>query len=105
MKVFGLPICRIASGKLNPVMKNSDHRAKEVVRRGREIYERDIRSKVEPEFEGKFIVVDVITGDYVIADDDSEAFDLAEAKHSDGVHYVARIGHRAPYRIGSYPRR
>ncbi len=77
--------------------------AKEVVRRGREIYERDIRSKVEPEFEGKFIVVDVVTGDYVIADSDSEAFDLAEERHPDGVHYVAWIGHRAPYRIGSRP--
>ncbi len=84
-------------------MRNSDHTAREVVRRGQDIYERDIRPKVEPDFEGKFIVVDVVTGDYVIADSDSEAFDLAEAKHPDGVHYVARIGHRAPYRIGSRP--
>ncbi|MGH3087079.1 MAG: hypothetical protein ACRDSJ_07145 [Rubrobacteraceae bacterium] len=84
-------------------MRNSNHTAREVVRRGREIYERDIRRKVEPEFEGKFIVVDVVTGGYVIADNDSEAFDRAQEKHPDGVHYVARIGHRAPYRIGLHP--
>lgn len=40
---------------------------KEVSRRGREIYERDIRLKVEKDYDGQFLVVDILTGAYEIA--------------------------------------
>jgi hypothetical protein len=52
-------------------------RAQEVARRGKEIYERDIRAKVEPEQEGRFLVIDVKSGSYALADDELEAFDRA----------------------------
>jgi hypothetical protein len=45
------------------------HTKEEIARRGREIYEREIRAEVESEHAGRFLVVDVITGDYEVADD------------------------------------
>lgn len=51
----------------------------EIVPRGREIYERDIRPRLGPEHEGKFVVIDVETGDYEVSDD-GEAFGRAEEK-------------------------
>jgi len=72
----------------------------EIVRRGWELYERDIRPKVEPEHERRFLVLDVRSGEYALADDELEAFDLAHEKAPNGIFYLMRIGHLAPHRIG-----
>jgi hypothetical protein len=42
----------------------------EIARRGREIYDRDIRAHVEPDHDGEFLVVDVPTGDYAVGEED-----------------------------------
>ena len=76
------------------------HTTKEVARSGREIYERRIRREVEPEHAGRFLVVDIITGDYEVADDDLAAFDRALAKNPNAVLYGIRIGEPAAYRLG-----
>lgn len=75
--------------------------AREASRRAREIYERDIRPRVEPEHQGRFLVVDVESGQYALADDELEAFDRARAKVPDGVLHLLRVGHRAAHRIGA----
>ena len=61
----------------------------EIVRRGREIYERGIRATVEPEHDGKFLVVDVTTGSYEVDESDVAASDRALEKNP------------AAYRIGA----
>lgn len=43
--------------------------AAEVAARGKEIYERDIRPQVEADNFGKVVAIDVISGDYELADD------------------------------------
>lgn len=77
------------------------HTTEEVARLGREIYERDVRAKVESEHTGRFIVVDIKSGDYEIADDDLTASDRMVAKNPEAILYGLRIGRRAAYRIGS----
>lgn len=76
----------------------------EIVPRGEEIYERDVRPKLGPEHEGKFVVVDVTTGEYAIADDDLEASDLALEKNPEAILYGLRVGPGTAslpaYRIG-----
>jgi hypothetical protein len=74
--------------------------AQEVAQRGKEIYEREIRAEVEPEQEGRFLVVDVNSGSYALADDELEAFDRAQAKTPEGVLYLIRVGRRAAHRVG-----
>ena len=73
----------------------------DVSRRAKEIYERDIRPRVEPEHEGRFLVLDVESGAYALADDELEAFDRAHAKAPAGVLYLLRVGHRAAHRVGA----
>ena len=76
----------------------------EIVPRGREIYEHAVRPELGPEREGKFVVIDVESGDYEVSDDDDEAFGLAEEKHPRAVFFVLRVGPdgapRPAYRIG-----
>ncbi len=80
---------------------DKEHDAEEIARLGEEIYKREIHAEeFEAEHEGEFLVVDVTTGEYALASDDAEAFDLAEEKNPDAVLYLLRVGHRTAHRIG-----
>jgi hypothetical protein len=78
--------------------------AKEIARRGRDIYDRDIRRRVEQEHDGEILVVDITTGDYAMGEDDDEVFDRLETRNPAGLFYLMRVGRRAAHRIGAHPR-
>ena len=62
---------------------------------GRRIYEERIREEVEPENDGKALVVDVTTGGYVVHDEEQWAFAWARERYPDGVLFLVRVGRRA----------
>lgn len=81
-------------------MNSSGYTKEETARLGRDIYERNIRSKVEHEHDGRFLVVDVTTGRYAISDDELSAFDSARTENPDGAFFLLRVGRRAAHRLG-----
>jgi hypothetical protein len=81
-------------------MPYSGHTTEEIARRGREVYEREIRREVEPEYRGRFLALDVESGDYEIADDDLDASERLLERRPDALLYGLRIGEAAAYRIG-----
>ncbi|HZP83590.1 MAG TPA: hypothetical protein VFB21_18240 [Chthonomonadaceae bacterium] len=81
-------------------MPHARFSSEEIERRGEEIYERDIRDKVEDEFDGKVIVIDIETGDYAIDESALPAADRLLAKHPDAALYSMRIGYDAVYSFG-----
>ena len=82
-------------------MKNILSSSDEVVRRGQELYNRSIRSRVEPEHTGKYIVIDIGSGEYEIDIDHAAASNRAAAKHPGGSLFATRIGFRTGGRIGA----
>jgi hypothetical protein len=82
----------------------STHRltADEIVRRGEEIYEREIRAKVEATNKGKFLVLDIDSGTYEIAQDDLTASKRLLARRPNAETYGLRIGYPTAYRIGGH---
>jgi len=72
----------------------------EIVRRGKEWYEQEIRTKVEADHWGKILVIDIETGAYEIDDDHGAANRRARAKHPDAVLYGMRIGYPTLGKIG-----
>lgn len=76
--------------------------ADEIVRRGEEIYDRDIRASVEATNKGKSPVIDIETGDYEIADDDLTATERLLSRRPNAETYGLRVGHRTAYRIGGH---
>lgn len=76
----------------------------EIAQRGLETYDRDIRAIVEADNKGRFLVVDVLSGMFEIADSDRAASDQLKARNPDAVIYGLRIGYRTAYRIGSSSR-
>lgn len=75
--------------------------ADETVEAGKEVYDRQIRHLVEPDHNGRFLIVDVTTGGYHLADTDVEALEKAETANPAGRFYLLRVGYRSAYRIGS----
>lgn len=81
-------------------MNDRRYTVEETAKRGEAIYERDIRSQVEPEQDGKYLVIDITTGGYAISDNELAAFESAERKNPDGWFYVKRVGRGAVHRMG-----
>jgi len=82
-------------------MPYADYAAQEVELRGEALYMEHIRDKVHPQHQGKFLVIDIETGEYEIDADDLVATKQLLANHPNAVIYGLRIGHLAAYRIGS----
>lgn len=82
-------------------MPYANYTSKEVASRGETIYRREIRDKVEPEHKGKFLVIDVETGEYEMNIDDLVATKRLLAKHPNAVVYGLQIGSPTAYRIGT----
>ena len=88
------------SDRMETIVNGSGYTKEEIARRGREIYERDIRSEVEHDHDGRFVVVDITTGHYELADEELVAFDRAEQKNPEGSFFLLRVGRRAAHRLG-----
>ncbi len=71
----------------------TDRTAEETGRLGEEIYERDIRHLVEAEHHGKFVAIDVDSGDYAIADSVLAAAERLRAQCPDADGWLVRVGH------------
>src|SRR5437867_2395721 len=65
-----------------------------------EMYRRDIRDKVMPQHKGKFLILDIESGDYEVDEDDLKAYDRLRARRPDGVFFGLRIGYKAAYTLG-----
>ena len=67
----------------------------EFARRGDEIYDRDIQPHVTQADEGKFVVIDIETGDYEMDRDELVAHDRLSLRHPDAQVWFRRVG--SPY--------
>ena len=73
----------------------------EFARRGDEIYERDIRTQVEPEHNEKIVAIDIDTGAWELDPDEDTAADRLEARLPDAQIWVIRVGSRYLRRFGA----
>jgi len=73
----------------------------EIARRGKELYERQIRALVETQANiGKIVSIDIETGDYEIGEDLIATGDRLFARHPGAALCGARIGFNAVYAVG-----
>ena len=79
----------------------TDYTAQEIESRGEAIFVEQIRDRLKPGHQGKFLVIDIETGEYEIDPDDLVATRQLLANRPNAVIYGLRIGFPTPYRIGS----
>lgn len=81
-------------------MEGERHSAQEVARRGREFYERSVRREIEGGQEGRFLALDVESGDYEVGDEALPTSARLRERKPGAVLYLMRIGRPAAYRLG-----
>lgn len=81
-------------------MPHTRYSSAEIAERGQALYNRDIRDKLDLSALGKFLALDIETGEYEIDADERAALRRAREKHPDAALYLLRIGHPAAYRLG-----
>lgn len=81
-------------------MPHPRYSSTEIADRGQALYDREIRGSLDTGDQGKFLILDVETGDYEIDADEVAAVKRARAKRPDAPFYILRIGRSAAYRLG-----
>jgi hypothetical protein len=72
----------------------------EIARRGDEIYDSRIRPHLGPEDEGKFVLIDIESGDHELDRDEIAASDRLLARHPDAQVWMVQVGSRYARRFG-----
>ena len=83
-------------------MDTGSHDREELARRARDLYERRIREIVEADAdnEGRFVAVDVESGDYEVADDALMASAGLRRRRPEASVYLMRVGRPTAFRLG-----
>lgn len=66
----------------------------EIAEKGEAIY-KEIKDKLEPEYVGKVVAINVETGEYFLGKDTVEADHRARAKYPEDVFHLVRVGYPA----------
>jgi hypothetical protein len=72
----------------------------EFAKRGDAIYEKDILPKLVARDVGKFLAIDIETGDYEIAADEMRAGDKLRARLPEAQIWIVQIGYASPRSFG-----
>ena len=72
----------------------------ELARLGEEIFDRQVRAALRPEDHGKFVAIDVKTGDHEVDEDDYAAVMRLRSRKPEADVWLMRAGFRAACRIG-----
>jgi len=67
---------------------------------GGDIFDKQVRPALRAEDDGKFVAIDVETGDYEIDEDDYAAIARLRSRKPAADMWLMRAGYRAAYRIG-----
>ena len=81
-------------------MAFEDNRPEEIGVLGETIYKEKIKALVEPAENGKFIVIDVESGDYELDEDALTASTRLRERRPHGVNYGMRVGYRTAFSLG-----
>ncbi len=72
----------------------------ELARLGAEVFDRQVRAALRPEDDGKFVAIDVETGDYEIDEDDYAAVTRLRSRSPAADVWLMRAGYPTTCRIG-----
>ncbi len=75
----------------------SRHTPDELARLGEQIFDQQVRPALRPEDDGKFVAIDVETGDYEIDDDDYTAVARLRSRKPAADIWLMRAGYPTAY--------
>ncbi len=76
----------------NPLTTMTDEEHEALTNRGLAIYEENLKSILEPEFDNKYVAIHVDTGDYEVANSSGDGMRAMRKRHLKGRLVIMRIG-------------
>ena len=73
----------------------------EFARRGNEIYERDVRRLVEADNKGKYVAIDIESGEWEMDSNEMAAGDRLRSRIPDAQTWLVRVGYGYLHRFGA----
>ena len=86
-------------------VRKPQYSKEEFASRGDEIYESQVRPKVEAGNRGKIVAIDLETGDFEVDASEIAACERLESRHPDAQIWIVRIGSRHVRRFGGRTKR
>lgn len=74
----------------------------QVAERGQQIYNERLKAILEPSHHGKFVVIEVESGDYFVAGSVIEALGEAQKKYPNKVFHTIKVGFDGIFKMGTY---
>lgn len=92
------------SYRLRQVMAQAKrrHSKEEIARRGDSIFEREVQPRLKPEDDGRFVAIDIETGDYEVATEALIACDRLRKRVPEAQTWLVRVGSRFVHRYGGH---
>lgn len=78
-------------------MSRQDSIPTDLASSGQAIYEDSIRHLVDPQHKGKFVVIDIYSGDYEIHERDADATRKLLERRPDAMTWAVRVGYATAY--------
>ncbi len=75
------------------------HTPEELARAGSDVFDRHVRPVLRPEDDGKFVAIDIDTGDHEIDEDDYTAIKRLQSRRPSAEIWLGRVGQPAAYRM------
>lgn len=72
----------------------------EVARIGQEVFERRVKPQLKAEDDGKFVAIDIVTGEYEVDADDYTAVMRLHGRNPGAEVWLVRAGYPAAYKLG-----
>lgn len=77
----------------------------QIAERGQKLYDEKLKSKLEGSQRGKFVVIEVESGEYVIADSLIDALQEAQKKYPGKLFHTVKVGFAGVFKMGTYTRK
>jgi hypothetical protein len=78
----------------------SPQKLEDLVRNAESLYERELRSKLEPAHRDDFVAIEPISGEFYLGKTLSQAMGAARAAHPNRLSHAMRVGHPAALHFG-----
>lgn len=74
---------------------------KERIKRANQIYETQLREKLEKDYKGEIVAIEIESGDFFLGKNEIKAYEKAVNEYPDKTFVYKRIGYKATHFVGS----
>jgi len=74
---------------------------KDRIKKANQIYDDQLRNKLERHHQGKIVAIEIDSGDYFLGRNEIEAYDEGTKKYPEKTFVYKRVGYKATHFVGS----